>query len=64
MRWLLLVALVFTVGAAPPSPPGRIEGVVARLRERTRTPVAEAAVYLCACPRCSASRRKDVQRPP
>jgi hypothetical protein len=52
MRGLLLVALVFTAGAAPPAPAttGRIEGVGARLRERTRTPVAEAAVYLRGLP--------------
>ena len=64
MRWLLLVALVFTVGATPPSPAptGRIEGVVARLRERTRTPVAGAAVYLRGLPKVERQPRTHVMR--
>jgi plastocyanin len=62
MRALLVVALVFTVAATPPPATGRIEGVVARLRERTRTPVADAAVYLRGLPHVDRPARAHVIR--
>jgi plastocyanin len=62
MRWLLLVVVASTVGAAPPSSTGSVAGVVARLRERTRTPVAEAAVYLRGLPKVTRKPRTHVIR--
>jgi plastocyanin len=62
MRALLVAALLFTVAATPAPPTGRIEGVVVRLRERTRTPVAEAAVYLRGLPAVARPPRTHVIR--